>query len=495
VRRGLRLWASAAAGVVSAATWAGAVPGAGAAESEPASAASPTEQAQSPSAPGASEGPPPPRDVYAEAARADQVVLSWQPGVDRPVGEVLGGERYEVLRDGELIASTQELELTDSWLSERQRYTYVVRAIDEQGRSAEAPPVVVETPPFEAGLELDPYLQQLTPTSVAVVWQTYGAATTSLHFGPAAGPLLNVERDDELTRRHVVVVSGLSPSTVYAYRWESEGRIGPPAQFRTPPAGPARFSFGVIGDYGVPTPAARANLRRLVRDRTDFAITTGDNAQLFGTEREYRHYVLGPLHSFLASRPFWPSVGNHDYYGLHNYLRYFALPNGGRYYSFSYGGVLFLSLDSNRVDGRQRSWLRGQLARSTARCKIAYFHHPVWSSGRGHRSWVRKRRREKLVPILQRGGVDLVLNGHVQNYERTRPLRRGRPSRRGIVYVVTGGGGARLSPFATRRKPRWSARRGAFHHRLRVTAAEHRLRVKAIDTGGRTRDRFTVSCR
>ena len=96
--------------------------------------------------------------------------------------------------------------------------------------------------------------------------------------------------------------------------------------------------------------------------------------------------------------------------------------------------------------------MRTELGSSQARCKVAYFHHPLWSSGRGYRSHVRHRRREKIARILQRGGVDLVLNGHVQNYERSKPLRRGRVNRRrGIVYVVTGGGGARLNGFVTRR--------------------------------------------
>jgi calcineurin-like phosphoesterase family protein len=438
--------------------------------------------------------PQPPRDVYAEARRPDQVRLTWRPGVEASPGKTLA-ERYEVFRDGRLIAETDELGLIDPWLFERQAYSYVVRAVDPQGRAAESAPVTVTTPQFQAGLELAPYLQQLSPTSVAVVWQTYAPAASSLHFGPAGGAP-RVIRDTALRRDHVITVSGLSPDTLYAYRWESDGRIGAPAEFRTPPAARPRFSFGVIGDFGIPTPPSRANLKRLTQDSIDFAITTGDNAQLHAAEEEYRNYVIEPLRELIERRPFWPSIGNHDYENLHNYLRYFALPEPERYYGFRYGGVLFLALDSNRYDRRQKAWLRSELRRSGARCKVAYFHHPLWSSGRGYRNGVRKQRREKIAAILQRGGVDLVLNGHVQNYERSKPLRGGRVSRRrGIVYVVTGGGGAHLSPFVTRRRPRWSDRRGAFHHRLRITASEHRLVGRAIDTAGNTRDRFAVRCR
>ena len=438
--------------------------------------------------------PEPPRDLYAEAVRPDQVTLSWQPGSVPAPDETLN-ERYQVFRDGSLIGETSDLRVTDSWLFEQRSYTYVVRAIDAGGVSADSAPATVSTPPFQAGLELAPYLQQLSPTTVVVVWQTYAPATTSLYFGRADGTQPNVARESQPRRDHVVSVSGLSPGTIYRYRWESDGRIGPSSELRTPPDRTSHFSFGVIGDFGIPTAASRANLSRLTQDKIDFAITTGDNAQLHAEEREYRNYVIEPLRGLIASRPFWPSIGNHDYENLHNYLRYFALPPPERYYSFSYGGVRFFALDSNRYDRAQKSWLRAELRRSHAPCKVAYFHHPFWSSGRGYRNGVRKSRRERIAAILERGGVDLVLNGHVQNYERSKPLRGGRVSRRGgIVYVVSGGGGAPLTPFVTRRRPRWSARRGSFYHRLRMTATKRRLIGKAIDTRGNIRDRFTVHC-
>jgi hypothetical protein len=416
-------------------------------------------------------------------------MLSWQPG------DASSGERYQVFRDGQLVAETTETKYVDSWLFERRRYTYVVRAIDNAGEGADSLPLMVETPAFAGGLELDPYLQQLSSQSVTIVWQTFSPAATSLDFGRPGEPLVNVRRDLTPDRGHAVTVSGLAPDTLYSYRWESGGRLGAIRQLRTLPAIVSTFSFGVIGDFGINTPAAHANLRRLASDRIDFAITTGDNAQVYGTEQEYRENVLRPLTDLISNRTLWPSIGNHDYYGLANYLRYFALPKPERYYSFSYGGVLFLSLDSNRYDAGQKSWARAELARSAAPCKVAYFHHPLWSSGRGYRNVVRHRRRQKIERILERGGVDLVLNGHVQNYERSKPLWRGRINRRrGIVYVVTGGGGAPLTPFATRKRPRWSARRGAFYHRLRITVAGDEIQGKAIDTGGNVRDRFRIHC-
>ena len=419
-------------------------------------------------APAAADPPPAPRDPYAEATRPDQVVLTWRSGAD-PAPEL---ERYAVYRDGVRVGEADTPRFVDEWLLESTRYEYVVRALGPDGESEDSPVARITTPPSRA-FEIGPYLQQLTPTATEVVWQTYEPATTVLHFGPAGGPLAVIERDAELTRRHAVAVRGLQPGADYAYQWESDGKLGKLSAFRTPVGGAGRFSFGVIGDFGIGTPAARANLRRLSADpAVDLALTTGDNAQIYGTEDEYRRFVLGPLRELIATKPFWPSVGNHDYYNLQNYLRFFALPNGGLYYSFTYGGVLFVALDSNRFDARQRRWLRAELRAVDLRCKVAYFHHPLWSSGRGYRGHTRHLRRKSFIPILERGGVDLVLNGHVQNYERSKPLRSGRRSRRGIVYVVTGGGGASLNGFVTRRRPKWSARRGAFFHRLRDPGGE-----------------------
>ena len=439
----------------------------------------------------AGAAPPPPRDPYVEATRPDQVVLTWRSGTDPAPAD----ERYAIFRDGARVGESDTPRFVDEWLLENTRYEYVVRAIGPSGESLDSSAARITTPPSKA-FEIGPYLQQLTPTRVAVVWQTYEPATTVLRFGPANGPLGVMERDAELVRRHVVPVRDLQPGASYSYRWESDGKLGDVSTFRTPVPGPDEFSFGVIGDFGIGTPAARANLRRLSLDpAVDLAITTGDNAQIYGTEEEYRSFVLGPLRDLIATKPFWPSVGNHDYYNLQNYLRFFALPNGGLHYSFTYGGVLFLSLDSNRFDARQRSWLRAELRSSTARCKVAYFHHPLWSSGRGYRGRARHLRRKRFVPILERGGVDLVLNGHMQNYERSKPLRSGRRSRRGIVYVVTGGGGAHLNGFVTKRRPKWSARRGIFYHRLRIRVQKRVFRGKAIDAAGNTRDRFRVPCR
>ena len=214
---------------------------------------------------------------------------------------------------------------------------------------------------------------------------------------------------------------------------------------RTPVTGQDRFSFGVIGDFGIGTPAARANLRRLSADpAVDLAITTGDNAQIYGTRGRVPAVRAGPLaepdrHEAVLAQRRQPRL-----------LQPAELPALLR--AAQRRPVLQLHLRRRAVPGARLQSLRPPPARLAPRhagrlhCALQGCLLP--SPAVVERARVRRSHApsapQRFVPILQRGGVDLVLNGHVQNYERSKPLRSGRRSRRGIVYVVTGGGGAQL---------------------------------------------------
>ena len=90
------------------------------------------------------------------------------------------------------------------------------------------------------------------------------------------------------------------------------------------------------------------------------------------------------------------------------------------------------------------------------------------------------------MPLFERHGVRLVLSGHEHNYVRSRPLG-------GVTFVLTGGGGAALDPLPPSPSPRTAAR-GSFFHHLLVSVAGRGMRVRAIDTAGRVRDRFRLTC-
>jgi calcineurin-like phosphoesterase family protein len=158
-----------------------------------------------------------------------------------------------------------------------------------------------------------------------------------------------------------------------------------------------------------------------------------------------------------------PVPGNHEYYDgtgtAGPYFDYWGATAGDRwkgYYSYDLGSWHIVALNSNcvRVDcwigSLQERWLQSDLAAHPARCTLAYWHHPLFSSGRnpGHA------RTEAMRPIwrdLYRAGATLVLNGHEHFYERFAPQDPdGKPDPLGIrEFVVGTGGGAAKKYTAT----------------------------------------------
>jgi len=92
---------------------------------------------------------------------------------------------------------------------------------------------------------------------------------------------------------------------------------------------------------------------------------------------------------------------------------------GQRYYTFTRGDVEFFVLDSNYMDPKQLSWLEQNLQKSSAKWKITYFHHPLYSNGRTHGPDLDLR--SHLVPLFERYGVNVVFSGHEHVYERIHP--------------------------------------------------------------------------
>jgi hypothetical protein len=150
-----------------------------------------------------------------------------------------------------------------------------------------------------------------------------------------------------------------------------------------------------------------------------------------------------------------PSPGNHDYNtsGAAPYYAYFgdaAGPAGRGYYSYDLGAWHVVSLNSNvamTVGSAQEQWLRGDLAASTARCTLAYWHHPRFSSGSHGNSTAPA----PLWQALEEAGADVVLVGHDHNYQRFAPQTAAgvRDDARGIREFVVGTGGRGLYDFAT----------------------------------------------
>jgi 3',5'-cyclic AMP phosphodiesterase CpdA len=106
--------------------------------------------------------------------------------------------------------------------------------------------------------------------------------------------------------------------------------------------------------------------------------------------------------------------------------------NGQEYYRIQKGDVSFYALNSTYIDKRQIEWMESELAKDTTKWKIAFFHHPPYSSGKRHGS--SEDIRAIVEPIFLKHGVDVVFAGHEHFYERIKPQK-------GIYYFITGAGG------------------------------------------------------
>lgn len=190
--------------------------------------------------------------------------------------------------------------------------------------------------------------------------------------------------------------------------------------------------FAVIGDSGTGGIAQRDVAARLAEAHArigfDLVLMLGDN--LYGRERpqDYASKFEAPYRALLdAGVEFRASLGNHDDPNQRFYELFHM--DGERYYTFTRGDVAFFALDSNYMDARQLEWLEGALRGSRAKWKIAFFHHPLYSSGAKHGSELDLR--AQLEPLFLEHGVQVVFAGHEHFYERIHPQH-------GIQHFVAG---------------------------------------------------------
>jgi calcineurin-like phosphoesterase family protein len=174
--------------------------------------------------------------------------------------------------------------------------------------------------------------------------------------------------------------------------------------------------------------------------------TAGDNAYADGSAAQYAS-CYGPTWGRHKART-RPSPGNHEYHtaGAADYFGYFGAAAGDAgkgYYSFDLGTWHIVSLNSNismSAGSVQEKWLRADLASSTARCTIAYWHHPRFSSGTKHGSFSGA---QPIWQALYDYDAEVVISGHEHNYERFAPQTPAgvKDDARGIREFVVGTGG------------------------------------------------------
>ncbi len=320
----------------------------------------------------------------------------------------------------------------------------------------------------------EPYLQLATHDSIRIVWRTGTTTKPRVTFGPASSELSSeVPSSAILTRLHPsaggenpifkdapvnthqyeATISGLKPDTTYFYAiHDGEQRLTPANgsyRFKTHPVPgtDAPVYFWVVGDSGTGG-RAQAQVHDAMIKHTkmrnrdlDLYLHVGDMAYGSGTNKEFQDRFFKMYAPTLRNTVCWASMGNHEgrtskgASGIGPYYDAYICPTaaeaGGTpsgkeaYYSFDYGKVHFICLDSHDLDrrptGEMAQWLKADLEKTKADFVVAFFHHPPYTKGSHDSDRERQliEMREYIMPILESGGVDIFFNGHSHIYERS----------------------------------------------------------------------------
>jgi 3',5'-cyclic AMP phosphodiesterase CpdA len=313
-----------------------------------------------------------------------------------------------------------------------------------------------------------------------------------------------------INRREFITISGLAGlgvigvgTLVLGQRSESFPALHP---------GKPLFRFGLLADTGTGSVGQYAVGKALFQQHQaralNMVLLAGDNIYTNGEFEKIKAYFATPYENLLKSGvKFYATLGNHDARadvcgndrGEHcaatstqpiknEQVTYPPFNMGGqRYYTFKQGNVQFFATETNSLGNptsptrdAQLKWLDRELGRSKAKVKVVFGHHPLYSVGRYGNNDILIR---DVEPLLVKHKVNLWLDGHDHNYQRSNPIK-------GVTYVVAGGGGAGLYPIQSQAD--WSAYAKSTHSFATVDIYSDQLIVSGIDSNGVILDRGTV---
>lgn len=310
------------------------------------------------------------------------------------------------------------------------------------------------TPAGDDALRRAPYLQQVTSSSALLLWTQASLAGAVVEVTtPSGAPVATVPAVQEKAVRSRggyqfrAAIPGLAPRQVYCYQVAIDGRlVVERTGFRTAPAAGsgAPVRIAAWGDSGWEGDDQNAIVDGIESVPFDFMIHMGDIAYTSGTLPQFEDTFFVPYARLLRNAAMFAVSGNHEYEtdDAWPYRQVFALPENGaphgveRWFSFDWGDVHMIALDTEKIGSLQAAWLERDLRANKLPWVIVYLHRPPFSSGEhGSDGAVRR----WFVPLFEKYDVPLVLAGHDHHYERIRPQN-------GVHYIVSGGGGRGTRP-------------------------------------------------
>lgn len=304
-----------------------------------------------------------------------------------------------------------------------------------------------------------PYLQITGPYSTYICWKTDTLCDSKVLYGTNQNSLTSTSYINNSDTLHSNLLSGLMPNTKYYYTVNQNATqlCGDTFYFYTAPlfGSNQKVRFLALGDCGSGY-VQQYNVKSAINfyrqnNYINGILLLGDNAYVSGTQDEYQLDFFDPYKTnFIFNNScIYAAPGNHDYandYNLslnHNipYYEIFKTPqnaelggvssNHKEFYSYNYANAHFISLDSYGIEsgsyhlwdslGPQYQWLEQDLQQDHSMWKIVYFHHPPYTMG-SHNSDIEADLvliRQHIARLLEKYGVDLVINGHSHTYERS----------------------------------------------------------------------------
>jgi len=358
--------------------------------------------------------------------------------------------------------------------------------------------IAQSTPPWSWG----PILGAIGEESVALTWKT--TRSVGFDFSYSLAPIYDSTGQWEETLTYEghegvaeIWLHDLIPGTAYRYQLVFyEGDAVYPTEvgtFHTIEPGARSFSFAVYG-----ATASHPDRHRLVADtinlQTDVSLVIHSGGLLeHPTEERFQNFFWA-MSDLGRTRPYLTIIGEHDRDdGL--YFENFALPSGGglhdeQWWSFDYGPVHFVGLDSTLSDiaqeavmQEQMSWLKQDLSRAQDQIIVVFTADPLYSAS--YDSGENERLMTAWEPVFRQYGVDVVFSSAIHCYEHIYA--------HGIHHVVSGGGGAPLIASPANIVPGTVFRRYGLLHYVVGTVADNVLQIEAIPVASVVDDILTLA--
>ena len=271
-------------------------------------------------------------------------------------------------------------------------------------------------------------------------------------------------------------ITGLTPATTYEYQVvgtdvTNAATTSSISTFKTENSNNTSTKFIVFGDSqsGVPTNPEYTPWNNTVTEAyqqnpdANFVVNMGDLVEI-GQNYQHWNNWFAAANGVINNIPEMPVQGNHETYKNNAYdssspqdfTSQFSVPqNGsssliGQTYSYNYGNVHFVVLDSQEDEEapandsflqQQASWLENDLTKNTQKWTIVMFHKtPYYNKATRNNPAVK----DILTPVIEKHHVDIVFNGHDHGISRTYPINGSNyytDYSKGTVYYVTGRSG------------------------------------------------------